>query len=81
MESETFRKWLTQHGCTFEQHERGHGKGHAIVAIRRGDRHSEMPLVGSKKAIPHDVVERVRADLGLEHVELPGYPRGAPGRI
>lgn len=74
MESATFRQWLAEQGCSFEQHKRGKGRGHAAVTVRRGELSSELPLIGSNKQLDHDTIERVRRELGLENVAVPGYP-------
>lgn len=74
MESATFRQWLAQHGCSFEQHEEKRHGGHAMVTVRRGSRRSALPLIGTKKRLDPAVIAQVRKDLGLEDVELPGRP-------
>ena len=77
MESETFRKWLAERGCTFEQHQSIGRKavGHATVTVRLGDRRASLPLVGSRKKLDPRIVKRIVGDLGLEWNELPG-PKG-----
>lgn len=74
MESATFRKWLSERGCTFDVHERGKGKqlGHASVTVRRGDRTAELPDVGSKQRLDPRVVRKIVEDLGLPWSQLPG---------
>jgi hypothetical protein len=73
MNPDTFRKWLTERGCTFEQHERAKGGlGHATVTVRREGRRSELPMVGTKKDLDPDVVRRIVEDLDLPYGELPG---------
>lgn len=45
MESATFRRWLSEHGCTFEPgKDMVKTEGHAYVTVRRGG-----PPVGSSK--------------------------------
>ncbi len=46
------------------------GIGNALV--RHGDREAELPLVGSRKELPADVVMGVVTKLGLDPAELPG---------
>ena len=70
MESGTLRKWLAEHGCRFEQHERGEG-GHAVITVRRGSLRSELPLVGTRKRLDPEVVARIRRELDLMDVPLP----------
>jgi hypothetical protein len=72
MESATFRKWLTDRGCSFEQHRRATGKGISAVTVRRGSRKADLPLVGSRKRLPADVVYAIVDILGLDRSELPG---------
>lgn len=74
MESATFRKWLAEHGCTFEKHQHAKGGGIASVTVRRGRRRSVLPLAGSRKRLDPEVIERIREDLGLTRVALPGRP-------
>jgi hypothetical protein len=77
MESETFKKWLAERGCTFEQHQRTGRKtvGNAAVTVRLGNRHASLPLVGSRKRLDPRIVKQVVDNLGLEWSELPG-PKG-----
>ncbi len=72
MQSATFRKWLAERGCAFEPHPEGKHLGHTVVTVRLGERRAELPLVGSKKRLPDDVVRKVVGDLGLDAAELPG---------
>ena len=57
MESATFRKWLEERGCRFDQHEhqqRHHGP--VMVTIHREGRSATAPLGGSRQALdPRDV--------------------------
>lgn len=73
MQSATFRTWLAERGCSFEQHERAKGGlGHASVTVRRGQRSAVLPLVGSHQRLDAAVVSQVVRDLGLDPAELPG---------
>ena len=74
MESSTFRQWLLERGCHFDQKPRGRAKhlGHAGVRVRREGRVAEVPLVGSRKHLPADIVLTVVEKLGLNPAELPG---------
>lgn len=52
MEPATFRGWLEQRGCRFdnrEHQERGHGQ--AVVTVHREGRTARLPLGGSRKAL------------------------------
>lgn len=72
MQSATFRDWLTERGCRFQQHERGHGRGHAVVTVEREGRIAELPLVGSHERLDAVLVRDVCERLGLDWNELPG---------
>jgi mRNA interferase HicA len=76
MESATFRKWLADRGCRFDQHKhRGPRKGHAIVTVHRDGRVAELPLVGSRQHLDPDLVRQICEKLNLDWSELPG-PKG-----
>ena len=74
MESATFRQWLLERGCHFDQMPRGRAKplGRAAVRVRREGRIAEVPLVGSRKRLPDSLVLAVVEQLGLDPAELPG---------
>lgn len=72
MNPQTFRSWLAEKGCTFEDTERNRGEGVASVMVRCGSRRSEMPYAASHKDLPEEVVRRIMDDLDLPFDELPG---------
>lgn len=73
MQPETFRKWLAERGCTFEEHARSKGgQGHASVTVRREGRRSELPLVGTREDLDPRDVRRIVDELELDWSELPG---------
>ncbi len=73
MESATFRQWLSERGCTFEAGKDTIGThGNASVTVRRGDRRSVLPNVGSHKRLDPRVVRKIVDELGLDWNELPG---------
>jgi hypothetical protein len=72
MESATFRKWLAEHGCRFDQHEQERGEGPVIVTVHRGGRKTEVPLGGSRQILDSRVVRRACEELGLDWSQLPG---------
>jgi len=72
MESDTFRKWLAERGCSFEQHERGRGQGPASVTVRLGERRAVLPMVGTRKDLDPGIVRQIVDALGLDWRELPG---------
>jgi mRNA interferase HicA len=58
--SSQLKRWLAQHGCSFEP---GHG-GHLLV--RRGPRMSVLPMHGSSKELGTGLVNKIKKDLGLQ---------------
>ena len=73
MESATFRKWLTERGCAFDQHATGHGThGIASVTAHREGRKAVVPLAGSRKRLDRRQVLEIVESLGLDPAELPG---------
>ena len=66
MNSIELRKWLSARGCTFEEHAHSrHGGGHASVVVHLGDKKTVLPSIGTHETLPHEVIERIKADLGL----------------
>ncbi|WP_212525575.1 hypothetical protein [Actibacterium sp. MT2.3-13A] len=74
MRSDTFRKWLAERGCVFEQTERGGKKGHgfADVIVRLGGRRTELHVMGTTQDLDPREVKRVVEELGLDWNDLPG---------
>jgi hypothetical protein len=72
MTPETFRKWLAERGCTFEDTERKRGEGVASVVVRCGPRRSELPYASSRMDLQEEEVRRIMAELDLPFEELPG---------
>jgi hypothetical protein len=73
MESATFRRWLSERGCSFEAgRDTVHAHGHACVTVRLGDRRATLPDVGTRKALDPRVVRQIVDELGLSPDELPG---------
>ena len=75
MQSATFRKWLAEQGCRFDQHEHERGEGQVMVTVHREGRTSLAPLGGSRQDLDPRAVHRVCEELGLDWNELPG-PKG-----
>jgi len=73
MESATFRKWLAEQGCRFDQHhhETRH-EGPVMVTVHREGRTTEVPLGGSRQILDMRVVARACEELGLDFSQLPG---------
>ena len=70
MESATFRKWLAEHGCRFDQHEH-EKRGEGQVIIEEVERQG-FPLGGSHQILDARVVRRACEELGLDFSKLPG---------
>lgn len=73
MTPQTFRSWLSDRGCTFEETERKRGEGVASVVVRREGRRSEMPYSSSTNIdLQEEDVRRIVNELDLPFEELPG---------
>jgi hypothetical protein len=74
MESTTFRKWLADHGCRFDQHEHEHRRhdGPVMVTVRREGKKSEVPLGGARQSLDPRIVRQACEELGLGWTQLPG---------
>lgn len=72
MNPQTFRHWLAERGCTFEETEHERGKGVAEIVVRRGPKRAVMPLSASRKDLPEESVRAIVDELGLPYHELPG---------
>lgn len=72
MESATFRKWLADRGCRFDQHEQRRHEGPVMVTVHREGKKSEVPLGGSQQIIDPRIVRRACEELGLDWTQLPG---------
>ena len=75
MQSATFRKWLAERGCRFDQPEHERGEGQVMVTVHREGRTSQAPLSSSHQDIDPRDAHRVCEELGLDWKELPG-PKG-----
>jgi len=73
MESATFRRWLSERGCSFDAgKDTVRTQGHAYVTVRLGDRRAVLPDIGSNKRLDPRVVRKIVDELGLDWNELPG---------
>jgi hypothetical protein len=72
MTPQTFRQWLAERGCTFEQTARDRGEGAASVIVKREGRRTEMPYAASRMDLPEQEVRRIMRDLDLPYEDLPG---------
>jgi hypothetical protein len=71
MTPDTFRTWLAERGCSFEQHGRSEG-GLPSVTVRRGGRSAVLYDATSRKDLDPDQVRQVVEALDLDPAELPG---------
>ena len=72
--SNQLKRWLAQHGCTFEP---GHG-GHLL--IRRGELMSVLPMHGSGKELGTGLVHKIKKDPGLQDRQYAGISRSGNER-
>jgi len=71
MNLETFRQWLRERGCFFDEREHERGGGHVTVTARREGKRSVLPAAGAHKDLDPTEVGRVVDELGLDPSELP----------
>ncbi len=71
MEIDTFRQWLSEHGCRFDTPAHHRGGGHGHLTIHREGRVAELPLTGSHHHLDTDMVREVCEKLGLNVLDLP----------
>lgn len=62
MNSNPFKAWLRQQGCTFET--KPGGSGHLVV--RLGSRKSDLPMHSGGKELGTGLVNKIKKDLGLK---------------
>lgn len=62
MNSNQFKAWLRQQGCTLEA--KPGGSGHLIV--RLGDRKTDLPMHGGSKELGTGLVKKIKKELGLK---------------
>jgi mRNA interferase HicA len=60
--SNQFKAWLSQQGCTFET--KSGGSGHLIA--RLGNRKTDLPMHGGSKQLGTGLVNKIKKDLGLK---------------
>jgi hypothetical protein len=72
MTPETFRRWLADRGCIFEQHPSDRGNGLASVTVRRGGRRAELYDSTSRQDLDPDEVRKIVEALDLDWRQLPG---------
>lgn len=74
MRSDTFREWLAERGCVFEQTKRSGKKAHGFpdVIVKLGDRKTELHVKGASQDLDPREVRRVVDELGLNWDDLPG---------
>lgn len=72
MNPDTFRTWLRERGCSFEEHAHDRGGGHASVTVRREGRRAELPRSATRNDLDPAEVRRIVEALDLDPAELPG---------
>ena len=72
MRADTFKQWLEDQGCRFEEHSHDRGQGHASAVIKLEGKESVLPLTGTHQDLDGGDVRRVVEDLGLDMTKLPG---------
>jgi hypothetical protein len=72
MEPDTFRRWLSERGCTFEAGKDGPKPWARLCDRAPGERRAVLPEVGTKKRLDPRIVRQIVDDLGLDWNELPG---------
>ena len=75
MNPQTFRQWLAERGCSFDQTKRDRGEGITALVVKLGPRQSLLPDTASSKDLPESEVRRIMDELELPYDELPG-PQG-----
>lgn len=61
MNVQEFKRWLAKQGCSFVAHKGGSGH----LTVRRGNRHSQLPMHGGRKELGKGLVNKIKRDLGL----------------
>ena len=72
MRADTFKQWLEEQGCRFDEHSHDRGQGHAGAVVKHEGRASVMPLVETHRDLDEEDVRRVVEELGLDMTKLPG---------
>lgn len=73
MTPETFRQWLAERGCSFEQHPRQASGGAVVVTVRREGRRAVLPEAASpNKDMDPETARRIVEELELDWTDLPG---------
>ena len=72
MRADTFKQWLEEQGCRFDEHSHDRGQGHAGAVAKFEGKKSVLPLTGTHQDIDAEIVRRVVEELGLDMTKLPG---------
>jgi hypothetical protein len=72
MTPQTFRRWLAERGCSFEEHPHERGEGLPSVTVRREGRRAVLSDSTSRQDLDEREVRRIVDELGLDWRELPG---------
>jgi|GEM_PF-311617 len=72
MRADTFKQWLKEQGCRFEEHSHDRGQGHADAVVKFEGKESVLPLAETHQNLDRKDVRRVVEELGLDMTKLPG---------
>jgi hypothetical protein len=72
MRADTFKQWLEEQGCRFDEHSHDRGQGHAGAVAKFKGKKSVLPLTGTHQDLDAEDVRRVVEELGLDITKLPG---------
>ena len=72
MRADTFKQWLEEQGCRFDQHSHDRGQGHASLVVKFEGRESVLPRVETHQDLDGEDVRRMVEELGLDITKLPG---------
>lgn len=72
MRMDTFKQWLEEQGCRFDEHSHERGQGHASAVIKLEGKESVMSLLGAHQDLDGEDIKRVVKELGLDITKLPG---------
>lgn len=72
MRVDTFKQWLEEQGCRFDERSHDRGQGHVSAVVKLKGRESVLPLAGAHQDLKEEDVKRVIEELGLDMAKLPG---------
>jgi len=72
MRVDTFKQWLVDQGCHFDEHSHDRGQGHVSAVVKLEGKESVLPPAGAHQDLDAEDVRRVIEELGLDISKLPG---------